>query len=187
MKVKGTNVTSVRLIITIVVVALISSSVTFQQQQLVYAKGLKVFLTIDTNQRSQDVRIETYQHGNQINTRTGFTNTGITELTLQYAEGLIETGDFRICVTALSDNLYACGNGYNSEEKKPEYVSVNLFRSLVYADEDANSNSASSSSSSSNSDSESNSASTSSASIENTNENIIVICPESGGTCKVDP
>lgn len=76
------------------------------------------------------------------------------------------------------------------KEKKPEYVSVNLFRNLVYADEDTNSNSASSSSSSnsnSNSDSESNSPSTSSSSIENTNENLIVICPESGGTCKVDP
>lgn len=184
MKLKRINVTSVGLVI-IIIVALITSSVVLQQQQLVYAKGLKVFLTINTNQRSQDVRIETYQHGNQIDTRTGFINTGITELTLQYTEGLIETGDFRICVTALSDNLYACRNGYNSEEKKPEYVSVNLFRSLVYADEDTNSNSASSSSSSS--DSESNSASTSSASIENRNENIIVICPESGGKCKVDP
>ena len=179
------NVTSVGLVI-IMIVALITSSIISQQQQLVYAKGLKVFLTIDTNQRSQDVRIETYQHGDQIDTRTGFINTGITELTLQYTEGLVETGDFRICVTALSDNLYACGNGYNSKEKKPEYVSVNLFRNLVYADEDTSSNSASSSSSSS-SDSESNSASTSSSSIENTNENIIVICPESGGACKVDP
>ena len=161
MKVKRINVASVRLVI-IAIVALITSSIILQQKQLVYAKGLKVFLTIDTNQRSQDVRIETYQHGDQIDTRTGFINTGITELTLQYTEGLVETGDFRICVTALSDNLYACGNGYNSKEKKPEYVSVNLFRNLVYADKDISSNSASSSSSNinSNSDSESNSVST---------------------------
>ena len=91
---------------------------------------MKVFLTVDTNQRSQDVRIETFQHGNRIDTCNGFINTGITEITLQYPEGLIETGDFRIYVTVLSDNLYAYGNGYNSEEKKPEYVSINLFRSL---------------------------------------------------------
>jgi len=54
-------------------------------------------------------------------------NNRITEFTLQYPDELIDVGHFRICVIAQSDDLQSCGNGYNSEEKKPENVRVNLF------------------------------------------------------------
>lgn len=135
--------------------------------QPVQAKGLKVFLTIDTNQRNQDASIETYQHGNQIDTRTGFINTGITELTLQYPEALVETGDFRICVR-LYDGVEGCGIGYNSPEKKPEYVSVNIQRQQVLIDE---SNSGQSQSQSQSQSNENNNADS------NSNTNTVIVCP----------
>ena len=43
----------------------------------------------------------------------------------------IHTGEFKIYVE-LEDG---CGNGYNSKEKKPEYVSVNTNREQVLIDE----------------------------------------------------
>ena len=49
------------------------------------------------------------------------------EVTLQYPSGLIDTGEFRICVRANSYDESACGTGYNSEAKQPEHVFINLF------------------------------------------------------------
>ena len=53
-------------------------------------------------------------------------HSGSNEVTLQYLDGLIDTGEFRICVRS---NNYesACGTGYNSEAKQPEHVFINLF------------------------------------------------------------
>jgi hypothetical protein len=70
----------------------------------------------------------------------------------------------------------------DSIRRKSQNMSIDLFRGLIYTDKKEDTNSASSSNYS-----ESSSASTSSASIENTDENIIIICHESGGTCKIDP
>jgi hypothetical protein len=53
-------------------------------------------------------------------------NSGLNEYTLEYPSGLIDAGYFRICVTTESDDWYNCGEGYNSREKKPESVFVNL-------------------------------------------------------------
>jgi hypothetical protein len=53
-------------------------------------------------------------------------NQGVTQITLQYDDGLIHTGEFRICVEIYDGIESSGGNGYNSEEKKPEYISVNV-------------------------------------------------------------
>lgn len=54
-------------------------------------------------------------------------HSGLNEVTLQYLGGLIDTGEFRICVTSNNYDLSACGTGYNSEAKQPEHVFINLF------------------------------------------------------------
>ena len=64
--------------------------------------------------------------------RRGFTHdavihSGSNELTLQYPSGLIDTGEFRICVRSDNYEEPVCGIGYNSEAKQPENVFVNLF------------------------------------------------------------
>jgi hypothetical protein len=91
------------------------------------SSGLKLYLTVDTNLRSQDIRIDTEQYGRHLYTHDGFMNIGLNEYTLNYPRNLIENGDFRVCVTTQSvDDWYNCENGYNSEAKKPENVFVNL-------------------------------------------------------------
>jgi hypothetical protein len=90
------------------------------------SSGLKLYLTVDTNLRSQDIRIDTEQYGTWIHSDLGFLTPGLNEYTLQYPRGLIENGDFRICVTVLGDDWYKCGNGYNSSEKKPEHLFISL-------------------------------------------------------------
>ena len=54
-------------------------------------------------------------------------HSGSSEITLQYPSGLIDTGEFRICVRALDYDESACNTGYNSEAKQPEHVFINLF------------------------------------------------------------
>ena len=54
-------------------------------------------------------------------------HSGSNEVTLQYPSGLIDTGEFRICVRANSYDESTCGTGYNSEAKQPEHVFINLF------------------------------------------------------------
>jgi hypothetical protein len=46
---------------------------------------------------------------------------------LQYPSGLIDTGEFRICVRANNYDESACDTGYNSEDKRPENVFISLF------------------------------------------------------------
>ena len=90
------------------------------------SKGLKLYLTVDTN-LNDDVRITTYQHGDRVFTHDAVIHSGSNEVTLQYPSGLIDTGEFRICVRSNNYDESACDTGYNSEAKQPEHVFINLF------------------------------------------------------------
>jgi hypothetical protein len=90
------------------------------------SKGLKLYLTVDTN-LNDDVRINTYQHGDRFFTHDASIHSGSNEVTLQYPSGLIDTGEFCICATSNNYDELACGTGYNSEAKQPEHVFINLF------------------------------------------------------------
>ena len=90
------------------------------------SKGLKLYLTVNTNLPNQDIGIDTYQYGNRIYSHSGFINTGTNEITLNYPRDLVDNGPFRICIGTWNDGQ-ACGDGYNSEEKKPEGVYVSLY------------------------------------------------------------
>jgi len=87
------------------------------------SKGLKLYLAVNTNLRSQDIGIETYQNGRNIYDHDGFMNTGSNEYTLNYPNGLIDTGQFEVCINT-NDGRF-CGDGYNSEERRPESVFIN--------------------------------------------------------------
>jgi hypothetical protein len=65
------------------------------------SKGLKFYLTIDTN-LNDDVMINTYQHGDRVFTHDAVIYSGSNEVTLQYPSGLIDTGEFRICVKLMN-------------------------------------------------------------------------------------
>ena len=93
---------------------------------LASSKGLKLYLTIDTN-LNDDVRINTYQLGDRVFTHDAVIHSGSNEVTLQSPSGLIETGEFRICVRANNYDETSCDTGYNSEAKQPEHVFINLF------------------------------------------------------------
>jgi hypothetical protein len=88
------------------------------------SKGLKLYLTVDTN-LNDDVIINTYQHRDRVFTHDTIIHSGSNEVTLQYPSGLIDTGEFRICVRSNNYDESACGTGYNSEPKQPEHVFIN--------------------------------------------------------------
>lgn len=81
----------------IVVSTLVLSSIALTPTTALQAssKGLKLYLTIDTN-LNDDVRINTYQHGDRVFTHDSVIYSGSNEVTLQYPSGLIDTGEFRI-------------------------------------------------------------------------------------------
>jgi hypothetical protein len=93
---------------------------------LASSKGLKLYLTVDTN-LNDDVRINTYQHKDRVFTHDALIHSGSNEVTLQYPSGLIDTGEFRVCVRADNYDESACVTGYNSEAKQLEHLSINLF------------------------------------------------------------
>jgi len=93
---------------------------------LASSKGLKIYLKVDTN-LNDDVRINTYQYGDRVFTHDATLHSGSNEVTLQYPNGLIDTGEFRICVKSIDYDESACNTGYNSEAKQPEHVFINLF------------------------------------------------------------
>src|SRR5918996_6217480 len=90
------------------------------------SKGLKLYLIVDTN-LNDDVRINTYQYGDRVYTHNAVIHSGSNEVTLQYPSGLIDTGEFRVCIRSNNYDKSACGTGYNSEAKQPEHVYINLF------------------------------------------------------------
>jgi hypothetical protein len=90
------------------------------------SKGLKLYLTIDTN-LNDEVIISTYQYGDRVFTHNSVIHSGSNEVMLQYPSGRIDTGEFRVCVRSNNYDESACVTGYNSEAKQPEHVFINLF------------------------------------------------------------
>ncbi|MGH9982760.1 MAG: hypothetical protein ACRD8W_02240 [Nitrososphaeraceae archaeon] len=97
------------------------------------SKGLKLYLTVDTN-LNDDVIINTYQYGDRVFTHDAVIHSDSNVVTLQYPSGLIDTDEFRICVRTMNYDKSACDTGYNSEAKQPEHLFISLF-----ADENRNS------------------------------------------------
>src|SRR5919106_3572577 len=112
----------------VMIFALVMSSIALIPSTALQAsgKGLKLYLTIETN-LNDDVGINTYQYGDRVFTHDAIIHSGSDEVTLQYPSGLIDTGEFRICVRANSYDESACDTGYNSEAKQPEHVFISLF------------------------------------------------------------
>jgi hypothetical protein len=114
--------------IVIILSALVISSIALTPSTVLKAssKGLKLYLTVDTN-LNDDVRINTFQHRDSVFTHDAVIHSGSNEVTLEYPSVLIETGEFRICVRSMDYDESACDTGYNSEAKQPEHVFINLF------------------------------------------------------------
>ena len=93
------------------------------------AKGLKVYLTVNTNLAGQPVEIYTSQFGENVEIHDSYMDNGYTEFELLYDRGMVVNGEFKICVYAVNADIEECTYGYDSEAKKPEYVSVDLFGS----------------------------------------------------------
>ena len=112
----------------IIISALVVSSMLLPPSIALQAssKGLKLYLTVDSN-LDDHVRINTYQYGDRVFTHDAVIHSGSNEVTLQYPSGLIDTGEFRICVRSNNYDESACDTGYNSEAKQPEHVFINLF------------------------------------------------------------
>ena len=112
----------------IIVSALVMSSMILIPSAALQAssKGLKLYLTVNTN-LNDEVIISTYQYGNRVFTHDAFIHSGSNEDTLQYPSGLIDTGEFRICVRAMDFDESACNTGHNSKAKQPEDIFINLF------------------------------------------------------------
>lgn len=88
-------------------------------------KGLRVNLTVDSNQPAQDGYIGTFQYGDRVTKdSTHFINNGITEITLKYHKTTIENGEFEVCIAVV--NAQGCGKGYDGQEKKPVYININI-------------------------------------------------------------
>jgi hypothetical protein len=105
---------------------LIILSTVFLEPVYAGGKGLKVNLFINNVLTTQNAVIETWQDGRFVQSDTWniqYTNVGGL---LNYPRGAIESGPFQICVTLQYDNIQSCGNGYNSEEKRPETVSISF-------------------------------------------------------------
>ena len=111
----------------IVVFTLVLSSIALTPTTALQAssKGLKLYLTVDSNQGSQDGTIQTSQYGQVVDTRLQYITQGNYQYELRYQKGQVDNGDFQICVT-LNNGVNNCSNGYNGSEKKPVYVHVNL-------------------------------------------------------------
>jgi hypothetical protein len=92
-------------------------------------KGLKVFLTVDSNHAPQQGLITTYQYGQHVDSRYQFIEQGRYEYTLNYQKGQIDNGQFKICV-AITDGVYGCADSYNGIEKDPVYVALTIQGSV---------------------------------------------------------
>jgi hypothetical protein len=116
------------IVVMIVVSALVISSIVLSPSTALHAssKGLKLYLTVDTN-LNDDVKINTYQYGDRVFTHDAVIHSGSNEVTLRYPSGLIDTGEFRICIRSNNYDESACNTGYNSEAKQPEHVFMNMY------------------------------------------------------------
>lgn len=112
----------------IIVSVLVMSSIALTSSTALQAssKGLKLYLTIDTN-LNDDVIIDTYQHEDRVFIHDAVIHSGSNEVTSQHPSSLIDTGEFRICVRSNNYDESACNTGYNSEAKQSEHVFISLF------------------------------------------------------------
>jgi hypothetical protein len=111
----------------IVVFTLVLSSIALTPTTALQAssKGLKLYLTVDSNQGSQDGTIQTSPYGRVVDTRLQYITQGNYQYELRYQKGQVDNGDFQICVT-LNNGVNNCNTGYDGPEKKPVNVYVNL-------------------------------------------------------------
>ena len=79
----------------IIISALVISSITLTSSTALQAssKGLKLYLTVDTN-LNNDVKLNKYQQGDRVFTHDAVIHSGSNKVTLRYPSGLIDTGDF---------------------------------------------------------------------------------------------
>lgn len=112
----------------IIIFAVIMSSIILTPSitSLASSKGLKLYLTVDIN-LNDGVQINTYQYDDKVFTHHAFVHSGTNEVDLQYPKGLIDTGEFRVCVRADQYDRSNCEYSYNSVEKKPESLTIPLF------------------------------------------------------------
>ena len=112
----------------IIIFAVIMSSIILTPSitSLASSKGLKLYLTVDIN-LNYGVQINTYQYDDKVFTHHAFVHSGTNEVDLQYPKGLIDTGEFRVCVRADQYDRSNCEYSYNSVEKKPESLTIPLF------------------------------------------------------------
>jgi len=115
-----------RIVIIVIATGLITLSTVLLTPVYAGGKGLKVSLFINNVLTTQNAVVETWQEGRFIQSDTWYIQYTNSEGVLAYPGGVIETGPFQICVTLQYDNVQSCGNGYNSEEKRPETVSISF-------------------------------------------------------------
>ena len=72
---------------------------------LASSKGLKLYLTVDTN-LNNDVKLNKYQQGDRVFTYDAVIHSGSNEVTFQYPSSLIDTGEFRVCIRAIDFTLF---------------------------------------------------------------------------------
>ena len=95
------------------------------------SKGLRVFLTINTNLVSQPVEIDTYQFDQFVAMHNSYIDNGITEIELNYEPGEVVNEEFELCAYPMNTELEQCAFGYNTEEKEPVYVTVDVYGSYA--------------------------------------------------------
>jgi hypothetical protein len=115
--------------IAILLIAVLAASAVIAQQ-LVHAKGLTEYITVNTNLQAQSARTEVYQFGDRVYTsqmQSIFSPT--TNLKIQLPDGAVETeADIKTCVIAEVSNLQNCATVYHAK-KQPEYVTIELYGS----------------------------------------------------------
>lgn len=140
------------------------------------SKGLRVFLTVNTNLASQPIGIDTYQFDRFIATHDSYLDSGGTQIELNYEKGEIVNGEFEICVYPSMVDMEKCANGYDSEAREPVYVTIDLYGSNSPQPIDQGDDQSQSQSSSNENNNENNNAQSQSQ------ETTIIICND--GKCK---
>ena len=113
-------------------------------------KGLRVFLTINTNLVSQPVEIDTYQFDQFLVTHQSYMDNGETQIEINYEPGEVVNGEFKLCAYAMEADMERCVWGYDSEAKEPVYFNVDFYGSYSQPVENNRGNSQSQSSANNN-------------------------------------